>query len=157
MAFWAIVLILESMIERSLQRGHELSAFASIMGYIAVFLLTTFEFFTAAGFIILFYCLFRELKKVLASHKYYQIKYRTATYLSLISILAISRFFYYGVISLTYSLLDNKDRLLECKDLVPSYLTEIFFCLFVIFHVFVEGSTKETEKVRNKSQNLLSS
>ena len=140
-----------------MQKGHELSTFTRVMGYIAVFLLTTFEFLTAAGFVILFYCLFRELKKVLASHKYYQIKYRTATYLSLISILAISRFIYYGVIALTYSLLDNKDRLLQCKDLAPSYLTEIFFCLFVIFHVFVEGSTKETEKVRNKSQNMLSS
>lgn len=42
--------------------------------------------------------------------------------------------------------------MLKCKDLIPSYLTEIFFCLFVIFHVFVEGKSKETEKVRNSSQ-----
>ena len=115
-------------------------------------LLTIFEFVTAIGFVIVFYCLFRELKKVLASHKYMKIKYRTATYLSLISILAISRFFYYGVISLTYRLVEMKSSMLKCEDLVPSYLTEIFFCLFVIFHVFVEGKSKETEKVRNTSQ-----
>lgn len=41
--------------------------------------------------------------------------------------------------------------MLECKDLIPSYLTEIFFCLFVIFHVFVEGKTNDAEKVRSAS------
>ena len=84
-----------------------MSGFFNFICYFAVFMLTTFEFGTAIGFVILFYCLFRELKKVLASHKYYKIKYRTATYLSLISILAISRFFYYGVIALTYSIIDD--------------------------------------------------
>ena len=135
-----------------MQGQDNLSAFFNFISYFAVFLLTCFEFLTAIGFVIVFYCLFRELKKVLATHKYSKIKYRTATYLSLISILNISRFFYFGVIALTYRLVDaNEERMLECKDLVPSYLTEIFFCLFVIFHVFIEGKSKDADKVKTSS------
>ena len=78
----------------------------------APFFLTTFEFLTAVGFVIIFYFLLRELKKVLATHKYNKIKYRTATYLSLISILTISRFFYYGVIGLTYRVIKVDQRML---------------------------------------------
>ena len=107
--------------------------------------LFTFEGLTALGFIFVFYKLFDELKKVLAAHKYEKIKYRTATYLALISILAAARFFYYGVISLTYQIMDTDKAILQCADLMPSYLTEIFFCLFVLFHVFVEGRTKQRE------------
>ena len=62
---------------------------------------------TACGFVYVFYELFKELKKVLAHHKYEKIKYRTATYLALISILASGRFFYYGVIGLTNMMMDE--------------------------------------------------
>ena len=67
---------------------------------------------TAIGFVGIFYILFNELKKVLAQHKYEKIKYRTATYLALISILAASRFFYYGVISLTNELMNTDSRMM---------------------------------------------
>lgn len=109
------------------------------------YFLLTFEFITACGFVLVFYYLFIELKKILSIQKYQKIKYRTATYLSLISILASSRFFYYGVIELTYNLADGVQRRMPCSDLVPTYLTEIFFCLFVLFHIFVEGRTKQDE------------
>ena len=109
------------------------------------YFLLTFEFITACGFVLVFYYLFIELKKILSIQKYQKIKYRTATYLSLISILASSRFFYYGVIELTFNLADGVQRRMPCSDLVPTYLTEIFFCLFVLFHIFVEGRTKQDE------------
>lgn len=35
--------------------------------------------------------------------------------------------------------------------MIPTYLTELAFCLFVIFHVFQEGKTKQKED-RRKSE-----
>ena len=84
-----------------------MSGFLRFFYEVAPYFLTTFELATALGFAIVFYFLFRELKKVLAPVKYYQIKYRTATYLSLISILTTARFFYYGIIGLTYKIADE--------------------------------------------------
>jgi len=43
---------------------------------------------------------------------------------------------------------NEQQTLLECIDLIPSYFTEIFFCLFVLFHIFVEGKTKYDEPVQ---------
>ena len=110
------------------------------------YLFVTFEFCTVCGYITVFYCLFEELKKILSFHRYQEIKYRTATYLALISILQAARFFYYGVIWLTYALMDGEKHVLKCEDLLPSYLTEIFFCLFVIYHIVVEGKTKISDE-----------
>jgi len=62
------------------------------------YFLLTFEFITVCGFVLVFYYLFVELKKILSTQKYQKMKYKTATYLSLISILASSRFCYYSVI-----------------------------------------------------------
>ena len=59
--------------------------------------------------------------------------------MALISILASSRFFYFGVIGLTYAVTMTDETYLTCENLIPSYLTEIFFCLFVLYHIFAEG------------------
>ena len=109
------------------------------------YFLLTFEFITACGFVLVFYYLFVELKKILSIQKYQKIKYKTATYLSLISILASSRFCYYSIIELTYKFAAEDQRRMPCSDLITTYLTEIFFCLFVLFHIFVEGRTKNDE------------
>ena len=71
------------------------------------YVLLLLEFFTVSGYLFVFYFLFRELKRLLSYQRYQKIKYRTATYLALISILNSARFFYYGVMSLTMQLMDN--------------------------------------------------
>lgn len=114
-------------------------------------MLLAFEIITVLGFLIVFYSLFRELKKILVRQRYQQIKYRTATYLALISILNAARFFYFGVISLTFSLMDSTEFQIRCKDLIPSYVTELFFCLFVIFHIFLEGKTNLKDERRTST------
>ena len=107
------------------------------------YILLIFEFLTICGYLSIFHFLFKELKKFLSHNSYQDVKYRTATYLALISILQAARFFYYGVIGLTYALMPVGSRLITCEDLIPSYITEVCFSLFVIYHVFVEGKTKE--------------
>ena len=71
------------------------------------YVLLILEFFTVSGYLFVFYFLFRELKRLLSYQRYQKIKYRTATYLALISILNSARFFYYCVMSLTMQLMDN--------------------------------------------------
>lgn len=108
MVFWVLMITFESVAQRRrLKSEEELSGFLQFFYEVVPYMLAIFEFITAVGFVAVFYCLFRELKKVLAPNKYYQVKYRTATYLSLISILTTARFFYYGIISLTYKIVDD--------------------------------------------------
>ena len=109
------------------------------------YLLLVFELATVCGFIAVFHFLFKELKQILAHERYQKIKYKTATYLALISILNSARFFYYGVICLTFMVIKNVDLALDCYDLIPSYVTELAFCFFVIFHFFVETNNKQRE------------
>jgi len=118
-------------------------------------MLMIFELLTVLGFLLVFYHLFVELKLILAAQKYQQVKYRTATYLALISILNSARFFYYGVMSLTLLLVPNVDFKVDCADLIPSYVTELAFCLFVVFHIFIEGKTKYVEAQSGDSSSTL--
>ena len=115
------------------------------------YMLVFFEFVTAAGFLVVFYFLFGELKKILGVQKYQMIKYRTATYLALISILQASRFFYFGIVSVTMAMENSNHRqlMISCQDLIPSYVTEIFFCLFVSYHIFTEGQTTQQKRQSN--------
>ena len=136
LSIWALILILDAHTRRMLMRGHTLTGFWLFIVYFMPSLLFLMELGTVICYLLTFHYLFRELKRLLTHQRYQMIKYKTATYLALISILVSARFFYYGITALTFAIVDSVHFQIRCSDLIPSYLTELAFCIFVIYHVF---------------------
>ena len=137
LSVWSVTLGLLAYVRHLEGQNEELTTGWLILTYTLPYLLLVMELGTVIGYLVVFHYLFKELKKVLTQQRYQSIKYRTATYLALISILISARFFYYGTTSLTLAIIDdNVDFQIHCKSMIASYLTELLFCIFVIFHLF---------------------
>ena len=99
------------------------------------YVLASFEMITSVGFAVVFYWLYRELK-LLPDKTFERIKYKTMTYLTLITMLTNTRFLYNIVLMINNSLTNGSEKDFNEEKLEPSYVSELIQCLFVMWHIF---------------------
>ena len=105
------------------------------------YILSLFELITSVGFAVVFYWLYHELK-LLPDKTFERIKYKTMTYLTLITMLTNTRFLYAFVLELNNSLTAANEHDFDAAKLLPSYLSELLQCIFVLWHIFSNSLPK---------------
>ena len=105
------------------------------------YFLSSFELITSVGFAVVFYYLYKELK-TLPDKTFDRIKYKTMTYLTLITMLTNTRFLYNLVLMINNSLTAGIEHEFDKESLMPSYVSECMQCIFVLWHTFSRNLPK---------------
>ena len=99
-------------------------------------------------FPITFIYLFKELQYLLGL-KIKTVKWKMTLYCVLMSLVMIIRFVYFLVMEILFKRFNSEEEkkpddrtFIDCANLIPSYLTEICFSIFVIIHIYAEGSKR---------------
>ena len=105
------------------------------------YFLSTFELITSVGFAVVFSYLYKELK-MLPDKTFERIKYKTMTYLTLITILTNTRFLYNLTLMINNSFTQGIEHQFDKESLMPSYVSECMQCIFVLWHTFSRNLPK---------------
>ena len=119
---WGVVVALYSIseIHHWNRQSNYLHGIRSCLPYVLAF----FELVTSVGFAIVFCQLYHELK-MLSEKTFAKIRYKTMTYLTLISMLTNTRFLYNFVLMLNNEFTPGEDYQFTEKSLTPSYFSEL--------------------------------
>ena len=139
---WAIVVALYSVSELNAWYLHHKTIKHKVYTSLP-YILVIFELVTSVGFAIVFGQLYHELK-MLSEKTFAKIRYKTMTYLTLITMLTNTRCLYNLVLMLNNEFTPGEDYQFTTKSLMPSYFSELLQCLFVVWHIFTDSLPKSS-------------